>query len=117
MFEKNNGILDKQLGLNGHILNLDALGVFFILSCQGITKIWIMRYIRHWDIVFFSSYALSLLITIYSLWNDDRDPNSAVGNSVFDSILVSPIFWMNLLLFVVLSLSQLFSLEDSEQLY
>ena len=82
---------------------MDALGTFFILGCQGITNVWLLRYTRHWDIVFFASYAISLLMTLYSLWNDDRDPNSAVGNSVFDTILISPIFWMNLLLFVVLS--------------
>ena len=97
-FEKSGGILNQH----GHTTSLESFGVYLVTVTAIIGHASLLRYIRHWDVIYLSCFIFSIIWTPFNLWKEASLNDSSVRGAIGPYMFYSALFDLNMLLICTL---------------
>ena len=81
---------------------MDTFGVYLVTVISIIAHTNILRFIRHWDPLYFFFFCFGWVWIPFDLWDEDGMPDSRVQGAVGPSMFYNLNFLLNMLLVVVI---------------
>ena len=92
-FEKHGGIL----GIDGYTTDMESFGVYVVTITCIIAHADILRYVRHWDVIYLFWFLFSIIWTPFNLWKEESNPDSRVRGAIGLYMFYKVAFDLNML--------------------